>query len=75
MTADDLPDFPGDKITDNSLDGTAIKDRSITEIKLSDYSTCLVQEGQPSPVTTTLGLFWFTPQHLTAAGVWPRFRR
>ena len=32
-----------------TLDGTAIKDRSITEIKLSDYSiACIVQEDQPS---------------------------
>ena len=60
LTADDIPDIPGDKINDSSLDGTAIKDRSITEIKLSDYSTCLVQEGQPSG-DYKLGQFWFTP--------------
>ena len=48
LTADDIPDIPGDKITDNSIDGISLKDRSITEIKLADYSNCLVQEGQPS---------------------------
>ena len=60
LTADDLPDFPGDKITDNSIDGISLKDRSITEIKLADYSNCLVQEGQPSG-DYHLGTFWFTP--------------
>ena len=73
LTADDLPDFPGDKITDNSLDGLAIKDRSITEVKLSDYSTALCRRAS-RVVTTTLGLLVHS-QHFTAAGVWPRFRR
>ena len=60
LTADDLPDIPGDKITGSTLDGGAIADRSITEIKLADYSTCLVQEGQPTG-DYKLGQFWFTP--------------
>ena len=40
--------------------GSSIKDRSITEIKLADYSTCLVQEGQPTG-DFKLGQMWFTP--------------
>ena len=54
--------------------GSAIKDRSITEIKLSDYSTCLRAGGQPSG-DYKLGQFWFHAQHISAAGIWPRFRR
>ena len=60
LAPEDIPDIPGDKITGSSLDGGAIADRSITEIKLSDYSTCLIQEGQPSG-DYKLGMLWFTP--------------
>ena len=40
--------------------GSSIKDRSITEIKLADYSTALCRRASPV-VTTTLGQMWFTP--------------
>ena len=59
LTAEDLPTIPGDKIS-GGLDGINIADRSILEIALADYSTCLVQEGQPSG-DYKLGQFWFTP--------------
>ena len=54
-----MPTIPGDKIS-GGLDGINIADRSILEIALADYSTCLVQEGQPSG-DYKLGQFWFTP--------------
>ena len=60
LLPEDIPAIPGDKITDDSLLGSSIKDRSITEIKLADYSTCLVQEGQPTG-DFKLGQMWFTP--------------
>ena len=60
LAPDDIPDIPGDKITGDTLNGGAIADRSIIEVKLADYSTCLVQEGQPSG-DYKLGQFWFTP--------------
>lgn len=61
LVASDIPDLSFTQITSGQLDGaTSIDDRSITEIKLSDYSTCFVQEGQPSG-DYKLGQFWFTP--------------
>ena len=60
LTADDIPSIPGDKITGDTLDGLAIQDRSIPEIKLSDYSTCLIQEGNPVG-DYKLGQLWFIP--------------
>ena len=56
----DIPDIPADKIDSGELSPAVIGDRSIQEIKLADYSTCLVQEGQPSS-DYKLGQFWFTP--------------
>ena len=60
LTVSDLPDIPGDKITGSSLDGAAIADRSIEEIKLADYSTCYVQEGTPTG-DIKLGQGWVQP--------------
>ena len=60
LLPDDIPSLPGDKITGDSLDGLSIKDRSIAEIKLSDYSTCLIQEGTPVG-DYKLGQLWFVP--------------
>ena len=59
LLPEDLPTIPGSNIG-SGLDGAVIDDRSIAEIKLADYSTCLVQEGQPSG-DFKLGQFWFTP--------------
>jgi hypothetical protein len=55
----DLPEIPGNKITGTIL-GSLLSDRSVGEIKLADYSTCLMQEGQPSG-DYKLGQMWFTP--------------
>lgn len=61
LVASDIPDLSFNQITSGSVDGTtSIDDRSVTEVKLSDYSTCFVQEGQPSG-NYKLGQFWFTP--------------
>tara|TARA_A200000159_G_scaffold68719_3_gene63678 strand:+ start:21001 stop:23019 length:2019 start_codon:yes stop_codon:yes gene_type:complete len=61
LVASDIPDLSFTQITSGSIDGaSSIDDRSVTEIKLSDYSTCFVQEGQPSG-NYKLGQFWFTP--------------
>lgn len=59
-TAADIPDLPASKITTGELAPSLTVDRSIEEIKLADYSTCYVQEGQPSG-NPKLGQFWFTP--------------
>ena len=60
LLEEDLPDISADKISGGQLDGNLILDRSIQEVKLSDYSTCLMQEGQPSG-DYKLGQMWFTP--------------
>ena len=60
LTGADIPEISADKIVGGSLQPSAIADRSITEIKLADYSTCLVQEGAPSG-DFKLGQLWFTP--------------
>ena len=59
LLPEDLPAIPGPNVGPG-IDGANIDDRSIGEIKLSDYSTCYVQEGQPSG-DPKLGQFWFTP--------------
>lgn len=60
LSGADIPNISADKITAGELPGVRIADRSIEEIKLADYSTCYVQEGQPSN-DPKLGQFWFTP--------------
>ena len=56
----DIPPLPASKITSGQLAGARIADRTLEEIKLADYSTCLIQEGQPSG-DYKLGQLWFTP--------------
>ena len=60
LEADDLPGIPADKISSGELDAARIADRSLQEIKLADYSTCYIQEGQPTE-DPKLGQFWYTP--------------
>ena len=60
LSESDIPDLSADKINSGELSPAVIADRSIEEIKLSDYSTCLIQEGQPSS-DYKLGQLWFTP--------------
>ena len=60
LTADDIPAINGSSITGNIDSDANILDRSIGEIKLADYSTCYVQEGNPGS-GAKLGQFWFTP--------------
>ena len=60
LSASDIPTIPADKISGGTLSTGVIADRSIAEIKLADYSTCLVQEGAPSG-DYKLGQLWFTP--------------
>ena len=56
----DIPNINANKITAGQLPGGRIADRTITEEHLADYSTCLIQEGQPSD-DYKLGQLWFTP--------------
>ena len=60
LSASDIPDLSADQITSGDISPSVIGDRSIEEVKLADYSTCLVQEGQPSG-DYKLGQLWFTP--------------
>ena len=60
LQASDIPTLPADKINGGELVPSVIGDRSIEEVKLADYSTCLVQEGAPSG-DYKLGQLWFTP--------------
>jgi len=60
LSASDVPDLSADQITSGLISPTIIGDRSIQEIKLADYSTCLIQEGAPSG-DYKLGQLWFTP--------------
>ena len=59
LVAADIPPLPGSQIT-GEIDGGQLADRSILEVKLADYSTCFVQEGNPGG-GAKLGQFWFTP--------------
>ena len=56
----DIPNISADKLNGGEINPGLIPDRSIEEIKLSDYSTCLIQEGEPSG-NYKLGQLWFTP--------------
>ena len=56
----DIPSISADKLDGGVLAPGLISDRSIEEIKLADYSTCYVQEGQPAG-DPKLGQLWFTP--------------
>ena len=60
LSSADIPEIPADKIVGGVLDASTLADRSVAEAKLADYSTCYVQEGQPSS-DPKLGQFWFTP--------------
>lgn len=60
LEAVDIPNVDAGSINSGELDPAVIADRSIAEIKLADYSTCYIQEGQPSG-NPKLGQFWFTP--------------
>jgi hypothetical protein len=60
LSVEDIPDLPADKIVNGQLPESVIADRSIEEIKLADYSTCYIQEGNPGS-GSKLGQFWFTP--------------
>ena len=59
LTDSDIPNISGSKIT-GDIDGQLLVDRSVSESKLADYSTCYVQEGNPGG-GAKLGQFWFTP--------------
>ena len=60
ISAADVPNLDASVITSGTFTGDRIADRTITEEHLTDYSTCYVQEGQPS-ANPKLGQFWFTP--------------
>ena len=60
INAADVPKLDADTINSGQFPGDRIGDREIKELHLADYSTCYVQEGQPSD-DPKLGQFWFTP--------------
>lgn len=60
LEASDITSVDAGSINSGEIDPTVIADRSLREIKLADYSTCLMQEGQPSG-DYKLGQMWFTP--------------
>ena len=60
ISPSDVPNLDASAINSGTFPGARIGDREITEIKLSDYSTCLIQEGQPSG-DYKLGQLWFAP--------------
>ena len=49
-----------DDLTGGEIDIDMIPDHSIGAVKLTDYSTCYIQEGNPGPADY-LGMFWFQP--------------
>ena len=60
LEATDITSIDAATINSGEISTSVIADRSIEEIKLADYSTCYVQEGQPSG-DAKLGQLWFTP--------------
>ena len=60
LDANDIPNLSTDKITSGDFGTNFISDGAITAPKLSDYSTCLMQEANPG-AGDFLGQFWYTP--------------
>ena len=60
LAPSDIPKLDASVINSGTFPGRRIGDREIEEIKLADYSTCYVQEGNPGG-GSKLGQFWFTP--------------
>ena len=62
LQSTDIPNIDADKITTGELDTPRIKDEAITAPKMSDYSTCLMQEDFPgSSADYYLGMLWWQP--------------
>ena len=49
-----------DDLIGGEIDPNMIPDNSIGSVKLTDYSTCYIQEGNPGPADY-LGMFWYQP--------------
>ena len=49
-----------DDLIGGEIDPNMIPDHSIEAVKLADYSTCYIQEGNPGPAEF-LGQFWYQP--------------
>lgn len=60
LAESDIPNLSAGKIQGGELSPEVLINRSIEEIKLADFSTCLIQEGAPSG-DYKLGQLWFTP--------------
>ena len=57
-----VPGLSADKITSGQFGTNRIEDHSLTAAKLTDYSTCLMQEDHPgSSPDYYLGLLWYQP--------------
>jgi len=49
-----------DDLIGGEIDIDMLPDNSVGSVKLTDYSTCYIQEGNPGPADY-LGMFWFQP--------------
>ena len=49
-----------DDLVGGEIDIDMLPDNSVGSVKLTDYSTCYIQEGNPGPADY-LGMFWFQP--------------
>jgi hypothetical protein len=60
LSTDQVPNLNADKINAGQFPTARIADNSITEDKLADYSTTLMQEDFPGE-GAFLGQYWYTP--------------
>ena len=55
----DIPTLDASKITTGTFAAARIADRSITNLKLANNATTLIQEAEPSAVDHYVGQFWY----------------
>ena len=63
LTPDQVPPLDASKITTGEFNTAFLADKSVTRIKLADYSISFIQEAQPSVdlVSLHIGCLWFQP--------------
>ena len=60
LAPEQVPSLNADKINAGQFPTARIADNSITDVKIADYATCLMQEDFPG-AGEFLGQFWYTP--------------
>ena len=59
LAAGDIPTLDANKITTGTFNPARIADRSITNLKLANNATTLIQEAEPGVTDHFVGQFWY----------------